>query len=72
MTIPTQAGPDTICECSHWYEEHFEDICEGCHVGGAYECKGFVFSALDTTPDAIIARGGDPDFWPDWVKGATQ
>lgn len=71
--IPTQAGPETICECSHWYEEHDEEHCEGCEVGGHIDPDHtFVFDPEQSTPDAIADRGGDPDYWPAWVKAALR
>ncbi len=74
MAIPTNAGPDTICECSHWYEEH-QDWDNGEPSGPALDCGApgcscttFVFSAAETSPGAIADRGGDPERWPPWLK----
>lgn len=81
-TIPTEAGPDTICECIHWYEEHQDWLTVaddadpepfgpalGCGAPGCV-CTAFVFSAIWTTPENIADRGGDPDKWPEWMKQA--
>jgi hypothetical protein len=67
--IPTQAGPDTICECGHWYEEHHESagINIGC-LAPECPCQAFVFSAEETNPEMIFDRGGASWAWPDWVK----
>jgi hypothetical protein len=79
MTIPTTAGPDTICVCGHWYEEHYLPSdgdpagCEGCFAarfGDAAE-HGFEFDPEENAPTAIANRGGDPTAWPQWVKDAT-
>lgn len=68
IDTPTKAGPDTICACGHWWEEH-QDTGGACFAPSC-ECNGFTFSAIETTPDAIADRGGDPDKWPEWVKAA--
>jgi len=65
VSIPTKAGPDTVCRCNHWWEEHLD----GCAAPGC-ECPGFVFDPAANTPDAVADRGGDPDYWPHWVKEA--
>lgn len=80
-TQPTEAGPDTICVCGHWYEEHYLPAdgepggCEGCHASSrgsddAYE-HGFEFDPESNTFEAIADRGGDPDKWPAWMKEVT-
>lgn len=78
--IPTTAGPDTVCVCGHWWEEHAEgdietdgstDICGGCDAAGlplAAILHDFAFDSAENTPTAIADRGGDPDRWPQWVK----
>lgn len=77
MSAPTKAGPDTVCVCGHWWEEHYWPAdgepagCAGCaagHLGGAEH--GFEFDPAENTPAAIADRGGDPDYWPQWVKDA--
>jgi hypothetical protein len=90
MTIPTKAGPDTVCVCGHWYEEHeprraISDLdgsvtfhydqrmnCEGCDAGGTLFCTQFTFDPEANTPEAIADRGGDPEFWPQWVKDEIE
>jgi hypothetical protein len=73
--IPTEAGPDTICECYHWWEEHKGGSPFLDRLGEAGECfaphcdcQKFVFSAENMTPAEIADRGGDPEKWPDWMK----
>jgi hypothetical protein len=72
---PTTGGPDTVCACGHWWEEHdaIDDpaICEGCAAGGGDDIEHvFVFWPEGNTAEAIADRGGDPDKWPTWVKQA--
>jgi hypothetical protein len=67
--IPTTAGPDTVCACGHWWEEHFDGMlvfadCAAPHC----VCARFEFDPAANTPDEIADRGGDPDAWPQWVK----
>lgn len=47
---------DTVCECSHWFEEHGPD--GSC---GAPECPcvAFAYSAEFNTPEDIADRGGE-------------
>ena len=79
MRIPTEAGPDTICICGHWWEEHTHEIddmaCGGCDAAGldldAIEHE-FIFEPAENTPEAIADRGGDPEAWPQWVKDAID
>lgn len=74
--VPDEAGPDTVCRCGHWFEEHFDGEpagCAGCEAphphDDAYQ-HGFEFDPEENTPDAIADRGGDPELWPEWVKVA--
>lgn len=80
MNPPTEAGPDTVCECGHWFEEHAEgdmdepwskDICAGCDAAG-HEVDvivhDFKFDPEQNTFDMIVDRGGSPEKWPAWVK----
>ena len=76
---PTGAGPDTVCICGHWWEEHSIEIddmsCAGCDASGAdldvIEHE-FVFDPEMNTPEMIADRGGDPECWPRWVKDALD
>lgn len=68
---PSEAGPETICVCNHWFEEHNADGCVGCDVGGqdfGVSLHEFKFDPEGNTPDEIADRGGDPAVWPQWVK----
>lgn len=78
-TIPTKAGPDTVCACGHWWEEHDNGgPCGGCDAASAgtmdtaedLAAHVFEFWPEYNTPEAIADRGGDPDYWPEWVKAA--
>jgi hypothetical protein len=69
MSVPTKPGPDTICTCGHWWEEHRKGECGGCQAGGILNpVHPFVLDPDETTAEAIADRGGDPDRWPKWVK----
>lgn len=78
MPLPKQ---DTICTCSHWYDEHDRGgACDSCHSNAenarenGYEavepCLRFTFDPAQSTPEAIADRGGDPALWPEHVKKA--
>jgi hypothetical protein len=80
LPIPTKAGPDTICECYHWFEEHQrwegspvrEPVgpARDCGAPGC-ECPKFKFCPKANTIKEIADRGGDPDKWPMWMKQRT-
>ena len=79
MPIPTAAGPDTVCVCGHWDEEHYLPFdgepagCEGCYASNPADesyVHGFEFDPEGNTPAMIADRGGDPAYWPQWVKDA--
>ena len=59
------SGPDTICACSHWFEEHESS---GACVAPGCSCQGYVFDPEENTPEAIADRGGDPEVWPSWLR----
>jgi hypothetical protein len=63
---------DTICGCGHWYDEHVHGgRCEGCEASASRcACASFVADPVQSTPEAIAARGGDPELWPEHVKQA--
>ena len=75
--IPTKAGPDTVCACNHWYEEH-QDWRGGKPVGPVHNCGApscpcpkFSFEPKANTIKAIAGRGGDPTKWPLWMRQRT-
>lgn len=75
--IPIEAGPDTICACYHWFEEHEGSFCYGCSVinranNPVNDEHFFEFWPAYNTPEEIADRGGDPDKWPQWVKDALN
>lgn len=77
LPVPTKAGPDTICSCNHWFEEH-QDWSNGEPNGPALGCGAprcpcpkFSFYPKANTIRAIADRGGDPECWPLWMKQRT-
>jgi hypothetical protein len=58
---------DTICACTHWFEEHADD---GECMAPNCTCTEFSYSATLSTPEAIADRGGDPECWPQRTKDA--
>ena len=77
MRTPAPApGPDTLCECDHWFEEHEDEgrgPCYACSVSANDDpefepCRAYAFCSEYNTISEVADRGGYPESWPAWMK----